>query len=150
MEGIVMKKVDSPYLIGKKNDLWLKIKNYRDLNAAIGGFTLKDGIINAILLGLYNDEGELWYIGHTGTGKLSHQDWSELTAKLKPTQIKERPFINKPARNSDAYWVQPTLVAKIRYAEWTEGHSLRQPSIQGFVDIPVYQCRFNQKMVRSG
>ncbi|MFC7440571.1 non-homologous end-joining DNA ligase [Laceyella putida] len=148
MEGIVMKKRNSPYLIGMKKDLWLKVKNYRDLIAVIGGFTLSGGIVNAVLLGLYDDEKRFWYIGHTGTGKLSGQDWRELTERLKPIVIKERPFVNKPERHSDAYWVQPTLTAKIKYAEWTEGHSLRQPSIQAFVDVPPHECLINPDKLR--
>jgi bifunctional non-homologous end joining protein LigD len=142
LEGIVMKKRTSPYFIGEKRDVWQKIKNYRDLIAAIGGFTLRDGIVNAVLLGLYDDQGRFWYIGHTGTGKLTHQQWKELTARLAPTVVKERPFVNKPERHADAFWVQPTLTAKIKYAEWTEGRSLRQPSIQAFVDVPPYECTF--------
>jgi bifunctional non-homologous end joining protein LigD len=138
----VMKKRTSPYFIGEKRDVWQKIKNYRDLIAAIGGFTLRDGIVNAVLLGLYDDQGRFWYIGHTGTGKLTHQQWKELTARLAPTVVKERPFVNKPERHADAFWVQPTLTAKIKYAEWTEGRSLRQPSIQAFVDVPPYECTF--------
>jgi bifunctional non-homologous end joining protein LigD len=142
MEGIVMKKLTSRYFIGEKRDVWLKIKYYRDLIAAIGGFTLRDGIVNAVLLGLYDDQGRFWYIGHTGTGKLTHKQWKELTDRLAPTVIKERPFVNKPDRHADAYWVQPMLTAKIKYAEWTEGRSLRQPSIQAFVDVPPYECTF--------
>lgn len=148
MEGIVLKKLSSTYAIGQKKDSWLKKKNYRDLIAAIGGFTLNAGIVNAVLLGLYDAEGRFWYIGHTGTGKLTHQEWRELTETLKPLVRKERPFINKPERHGDAYWVKPTITAKIKYAEWTEGRSLRQPSIQSFVDVRPEECVFDETMMK--
>ncbi|WP_258074325.1 hypothetical protein [Brevibacillus laterosporus] len=32
------------------------------------------------------------------------------------------------------------ITAKIKFSEWVDGHSLRQPSIQGFVDVPAHQC----------
>lgn len=148
MEGIVSKKKNAPYLIGEKKDLWLKVKNYHDLIAVVGGFTLNSGVVNAILLGLYDEEGKLWYIGHSGSGKLTNQDWMDLTKALQPTVIKERPFVNQPERHADAYWVQPSLAVKIQYVEWTEGRSLRQPVIQAFVDVPVEQCVLEGEMRR--
>ncbi|MDN4074369.1 RNA ligase family protein [Fictibacillus terranigra] len=140
MEGIVMKQLDSRYYIGEKNEVWIKIKNTRDLIAAIGGFTLRDGIVNSILLGLYDRSGEFIYIGHTGTGKLSVLEWRELTKQLLPLEIKQPPFINSVGRHSDAHWVKPHITAKIHFAEWTEGQKLRQPSIQAFVDVPPTEC----------
>lgn len=148
MEGIVVKKLGSPYLIGQKKDVWLKVKNYRDLIAVIGGFTLNGGVINAVLLGLYDNTGKLWYIGHVGTGKLTQQEWGDLTDRLKPMVTKHRPFVNKPDREADAYWVQPELTVKIQYTEWTEGRSLRQPSIQGVVDVPPLECTIDADRIR--
>lgn len=148
MEGILMKKKNSPYLIGEKKDFWLKVKNYRDLIAVVAGYTLRGDIVNALLLGLYDAKGQLWYIGHSGTGKLSNQDWRDLTVKLQGLRVPNRPFVNKPEREREAYWVEPKLTVKIQYAEWTEGRSLRQPSIQAFVDIPPSECIFSLDMLR--
>ncbi|WP_233532022.1 ATP-dependent DNA ligase [Paenibacillus alkalitolerans] len=131
MEGIVVKKKNSPHLIGEKKDLWLKIKNYRFVNAVIGGVTLSGGVVNAVLLGLFDEEGRLWYVGHSGTGKLSRQDWRNLTERMMPLLAKGRPFVNEPAGLRDALWVRPEVTARIKFAEWTEGgRALRQPSIQ--------------------
>lgn len=142
MEGIVMKQKSSPYLIGEKKNLWLKIKNYRDLIAVVAGFTLNAGVVNALLLGLYDADEHLWYIGHTGTGRLTKQEWRELTQVLSPLIIEDQPFVNRPQRHKDAYWVKPELTVKIKYAEWTEGRSLRQPSIQSFVNAAPRECTF--------
>jgi bifunctional non-homologous end joining protein LigD len=144
MEGIVCKKLESPYVIGGKNGSWVKVKNYGDLIAVIGGYTLRGGIVNAVLLGLYDSHGKFWYIGHTGTGKLTKQDWHDLTAKLLPLVVKERPFVNKLERSNGANWVTPVVTVKVMYTEWRagEGRSLRQPSIQAFVDVPAAECVF--------
>lgn len=142
LEGIVCKNLTSTYQIDGKDDRWQKRKNYRDLNAVIGGFTLRDGVVNSILLGLYDHEGLFWYIGHAGTGRLTQQDWRDLTMTLKPLIIQKRPFINKPERNTEAFWVQPQFTAKVQFAEWTPHRTLRQPSIQAFVTVSPKTCKF--------
>jgi bifunctional non-homologous end joining protein LigD len=143
MEGILCKDMESTYSMDGKDARWIKVKNYGDTIAVIGGFTLNGGIVNAVLLGQYGPEGMLHYIGHTGTGRLSKEDWRGLTNLLTPTVTKERPFVNKPERHNDAIWVKPKTTVKIQYSEWRwkEGRSLRQPSIQSFVDIPPEECK---------
>ncbi|WLD94518.1 RNA ligase family protein [Alkalihalobacillus sp. AL-G] len=148
MEGIVMKRLDSRYYIGEKRDEWRKVKNIRDLIAVIGGFTLSGGIVNAVLIGLYDEKGNFIYIGHTGTGKLTASDWRELTERLQSIQVEQTPFVNKVDRHKDAMWVKPSVTAKIHFAEWTEGRFLRQPSIQAFVDVPAEKCVLTEDMKR--
>lgn len=146
MEGIVIKDLNSKYYINGKNDRWLKMKNYRDLVAVIGGVTIRDGIVNAVLLGLYDQSGQLWYIGHAGTGRLTKQEWRDLTERIKPLITKERTFANKPERIKDAIWIQPLFTAKIQYIDWTADHLLRQPSIQAFVNVPPEECRYETSL----
>ncbi|PLR98733.1 non-homologous end-joining DNA ligase [Bacillus sp. T33-2] len=140
MEGIVMKQIDSPYLPGKKKDYWLKIKNYRDIIAVIGGFTLRNNIVNAILLGLYDDSGRLIYVGHTGTGKMTVQDWKDLTEVLRPSIVSNQPFANQPERHAQSVFVRPEITVKIKFAEWTDAGYMRQPSIEGFIEVPPAEC----------
>ncbi|MCF6093343.1 DNA ligase [Microaerobacter geothermalis] len=145
MEGIVTKDLDSTYLIGGKDQRWQKIKNYRELIAVVGGATLREGCVNAVLLGLYDEKGQLWYIGHAGTGKLKRSEWCELTERVKPLIIKERPFANRPERLKETVWVKPDMTAKIQFSEWTRGRTLRQPIIQAFVDIHPETCIFQSQ-----
>lgn len=144
LEGIVCKDINSQYKIGGADKRWQKIKNYKDLIAVVGGVTMRDEIVNALLLGLYDKTGNLWYIGHAGTGNLTSQDWKELTAQIKPLIIKNKPFINAPERAKSAIWIKPELTVKIKYIEWPEGHTLRQPSIQAIVHISPSECTLNQ------
>ncbi|MDF2679826.1 MAG: ligase [Brevibacillus sp.] len=142
MEGIIMKDLSSTYVVNGKDQRWRKKKYYRDLIAVVGGVTLRNNIVNSLLLGLFDQEGRFWYIGHAGTGRLTQADWRNLTERIKPIVTEHMPFSNLPPRTSDTWWLKPELTAKIVFAEWKEGHSLRQPSIQGFVDIPAQQCTF--------
>ncbi|MBU9714159.1 RNA ligase family protein [Evansella tamaricis] len=141
MEGIIVKNLSSKYKIDGKDDSWLKIKNFQDIIAVIGGVTYRNNIVNSILVGLYDDGGNLFYVGHAGTGKLKQKDWSDLTELIKPFVISEKPFINKPERLTNTQWVQPRLTVKIKYIEWPKGRSIRQPSIQSFTNIPPEECK---------
>jgi len=143
MEGIVAKKADSLYALGGKDDRWIKVKNYGDLVAVVGGYTLNGGIVNALLVGLYR-EGKLYFIGKVGTGKLTAGDWIRLTGVVKRIGTAECPFVHRHPDMKGALWVRPELTVKIRYSEWRpqEGRSLRQPSIQAFVQVPPEECRY--------
>lgn len=63
-DGIICKQADRPYVEDKRE--WIKWKHRRDCDCVVGGYRVhKDGDrIGSILLGLYNDEGELHFIGH--------------------------------------------------------------------------------------
>lgn len=145
MEGIVVKDRNSIYVLNGKNDRWQKKKQYKDLFAVIGGVTVRQGIVNAILLGLYDEKGQLWYIGHAGSGKLTQREWRGLTQTIQQDMIiQDRPFFNLPVRHKDAIWVKPELTVKVKYLEWTSAKTLRQPSIQSLTNMSVMRCTFDQ------
>lgn len=148
MEGVVVKRTTSRYTIGHKVDDWLKIKNFHDLVAVIGGYTLDGGVVNAILLGLYNDDDELTYIGHSGTGRFSNRDWVEVTHLLSPLEVSQSPFGNLPERTSGVHWVKPNVTVRVQYAEWQRGRSLRQPSIQAMVQEQPHECKMQPELMR--
>ncbi|UVI31145.1 ATP-dependent DNA ligase [Paenibacillus spongiae] len=143
LEGIVIKDLNSTYSIDGKDKRWMKKKNVQDLIAVVGGVTLRDGIVNALLLGLYDDAGRFWYIGHAGSGKLTMNDWRTLTQLITTMTVRSMPFANKPERYKDAIWIEPRLTVKINYMEWTSNKTLRQPTIQAFLDVPPQECTFS-------
>ena len=63
-DGIICKWADGPYRQDKRD--WVKWKHRREVDCVIGGYRVhKQGDrIGSILLGLYNREGELHFIGH--------------------------------------------------------------------------------------
>ncbi|MET3846270.1 RNA ligase family protein [Paenibacillus sp. OAE614] len=143
LEGIVVKDVNSVYALGGKDKRWQKRKNIQDVNAVVGGVTFRDGIVNALLLGLYAEDGSLVYIGHAGTGKLKVADWRSITERVADMAVKDRPFVNQPERQKGAVWIRPEWVVKVNFLEWTPGGTLRQPSIQAFVDVSPADCRLD-------
>jgi len=144
LEGIVMKELGSKYAIGGKDKRWLKKKIYLDLIAVVGGVTYRDGIVNALLLGLYDEAGSLWYIGHAGGGRVKAAEWRTLTEWVAPLKVPRKPFVNRPERMKDAHWLAPVVTVKIKYLEWTAGRAVRQPSIEAFVETPPHTCTFSQ------
>jgi bifunctional non-homologous end joining protein LigD len=143
MEGVVCKNLRGTYAIGGKDRRWQKKKIFQDLYAVVGGVTIRNGIVNALLLGLF-DKGNFVYIGHAGTGKLVAEDWRNLTRIVDTFVIPQRPFINEPDRYKDAIWIEPKLTVKIQFLEWTPHGTMRHPSIQAYGNIEATECTFSQ------
>jgi bifunctional non-homologous end joining protein LigD len=140
MEGIVSKKRNSRYGIGGKNGNWRKIKVTEDLIAVVGAVTYRDGRVNALLIGQYNSEHRLVYIGRVGSGSLTSQDWQAVTRLAELLKSPANPFERQPKDVKKVSWLVPQLTVKIEFQEWTENGSLRQPRILAFVDENPDQC----------
>ncbi len=133
MEGIVGKKADSVYS-GTRNGDWIKLKCDKRQEFVIGGYTLsgkKTRGVSSLLLGVYEGE-ELVYAGRAGTG-LSEHDMKELEKKFQSIKRTEAPFkpAPKPRTNEKITWLEPELVAEIKFADWTREGLLRQGSFKG-------------------
>ncbi|WP_379132395.1 RNA ligase family protein [Paenibacillus sp. sgz500958] len=144
LEGIICKNPNSMYAPGGKDKRWLKYKIISDLNAVAGGFTIRDGRINAVVLGLYDDDNKLQYIGHAGPGRLNSADWRKVIERGAALSTKICPFATAPARGSGVIWIEPMLVFKVNYLEWNASGTLRHPVIQAEVQIPPGECRLER------
>jgi len=143
LEGVIAKLKGSPYEPDKRSRYWLKIKNYKTIDAIICGYTYGKGIrspyFGALVLGLYKGS-KLVYIGKVGTG------WTEPQLKrlleiLKTLQI-NTPHFDTPY---EVTWVRPCLVAVIQYIEWTQDLRLRNPSFKRLrFDKSPEDCKFNE------
>ncbi|GAA4291842.1 DNA ligase D [Anaerocolumna aminovalerica] len=133
MEGIVGKKADSVYS-GTRNGDWIKLKCDKRQEFVIGGYTLSDKKtwgISSLLLGIYEGE-ELVYAGRAGTG-LSESDMKTLEKKFENIKRMNPAFkiAPSPKSNEKITWLEPELVAEIKFAEWTKENLLRQASFKG-------------------
>ncbi|HCF70653.1 MAG TPA: DNA ligase D, partial [Syntrophomonas sp.] len=133
MEGIIGKKADSIYSPTRNGD-WIKLKCEKRQEFVIGGYTLSDkktSGVSSLLLGIYEGE-KLIYAGRAGTG-LTERDRKELEKTFKSIKRMEPPFplAPKPRSNEKITWLEPELVAEIKFAEWTEDNLLRQASFKG-------------------
>jgi bifunctional non-homologous end joining protein LigD len=51
--------------------------------------------------------------------------------RLNPLFVDKSPFANPPKIAEKIQWVQPKLVCKVAFAEWTEDGELRQTTFLG-------------------
>ena len=127
LEGIVAKRADSPY-VSDRSAYWMKLKVTNTLDAVVGGWTdsrtpaLPFG---SLLLGLYQDK-KLRFIGHVGSG-FDGKKLEEISGKLKELATADCPFEMVPETNEKPSWVEPVLVARVKFSGWTQEHVLRHP-----------------------
>jgi len=133
MEGIIGKRADSPYS-GLKNGDWIKLKCDRRQEFVIGGYVLTDkrtSGVSSLLLGVYSGN-ELIYAGRAGTG-MTEADKRMLEQEFKSIKRAQSPFNQVPPSKSNEklIWLEPELIAEIKFAEWTEENLVRQASFKG-------------------
>jgi bifunctional non-homologous end joining protein LigD len=140
LEGVLAKRPDSRYQLGRRSRDWLKVKTHGRQEFVIAGYTKGSGrrekSFGSLILGAYRD-GELVYVGNCGTG-FDEKEIQRLLGKLRPLERTEPPFAEVPkmprVRKADVIWVEPKLVCEVEFSEWTHDGRLRQPSYQGLRD----------------
>jgi bifunctional non-homologous end joining protein LigD len=149
LEGIVAKQRRSLYE-EKRSREWLKLKITRRQECVIGGYTDPRGSrenFGSLVLGLYDDKDRLIHVGHAGSG-FTEQSHAEMWRRLEKLKIARSPFIGKVESTRPVHYVQPELVAEIKFTEWThEGESgtvkMRAPVFEGLrFDKKPTECRF--------
>jgi bifunctional non-homologous end joining protein LigD len=148
LEGIMAKRADSRYAVGRRTRDWLKVKTHGRQEFIIAGYTKgqgrRAGTLGSLVLAVRRGP-ELEYAGNVGTG-FTGEEIEKLLKKLRPLERKTPPFKEVPkmpkVRKGDVVWVEPKLVAEVEFAEWTHDGRLRAPSYQGLrEDKPADEVR---------
>jgi bifunctional non-homologous end joining protein LigD len=151
LEGIIAKRRDSTYP-GKRSSLWLKFKIVQDIDVVIGGWTAPRNSrehFGALLMGLYDANGSLEYIGSVGTG-FTQDLLDSIYKTLQGLQVHDCPFRVQPKLKEAMHWVKPQLVARVKFGQWTHDKKLRQPVFLGFQeDRAASDCRFEDSVATS-
>ncbi|TMQ68776.1 MAG: DNA ligase D [Candidatus Eisenbacteria bacterium] len=127
-EGVVGKRKDSRYEAGRRSKLWLKIKPTQSADFVVGGYTRGRGSrapLGALLVGVW-DKGKLRYASHVGSG-FDERALAQVKAKLESLRRSTCPFAEKPELPNPTTWVEPQLVAEVKFHSWTEDGHLRAP-----------------------
>ena len=145
LEGVVAKRLDSPYEPGRRSRLWIKTKNFLRQDFVIGGWVPgqggRTGQIGSLMLGYYDDSGVLQYAGKVGTG-FTQQELERLARLLRPLAQTENPFAETPPDWRIAHYTEPKLVAQVSYGHWTAAGQVRHSSYHGLRDdMPPEQVR---------
>jgi len=145
LEGLIAKKPDSLYEAGRRSGAWVKVKLTQQQEVVIGGYTPPEGsrkYFGALLVGYQGADG-LLFAGRVGTG-FSEKALEHLYDGLQKIKRPTCPFVNlpekapvrwrqgvTPAVMKRCHWVEPVLVAQIKFSEWTSDDQLRQPVFLG-------------------
>lgn len=126
-DGLVAKRADGPYVEGDRE--MVKLKHRREVDVVVGGYRVhKEGDrIGSLLLGLYDERGELHFIGHcSGFPDHDRKELLELFERYRSDESfgedARRP--GQPSRWSgekDMTWVpvQPGVVVQVSYDQLT-------------------------------
>jgi len=155
LEGLVVKKLESPYEAGARNFNWVKLKRHSSgelhdtIDCVILGYIYGRGKraefgAGALLVGVYDDKkDEFVSVTKIGTG-LSDEEWREIHKRADKIKVD-----HKPARiNSDlipSVWIKPEIVIEVLADEITRsplhtagktetepGYALRFPRLVSF------------------
>jgi ATP-dependent DNA ligase len=117
-EGVVAKQIGEPYRPGERVGM-VKIKRIRTIDAVVQGWRpgKEEGTVGSLILGLYDDDGELQTVGHTSG--FSAKEKRELPAKLAPYETGER-GMGDPSRwanDRELEWIalRPELVVEVTF-----------------------------------
>ena len=140
LEGVMAKKRLSRYAEGRRTRDWLKIKTHGEQEFVIVGYTKGEGrrarSFGSLVLAV-NEGGTLRWVGNAGTG-FTEKTIAELLDALEALRVDESPLAVVPkmakVRKSDVMWVRPSLVAEVKFAEWTHDGHLRAPVYLGLRD----------------
>jgi bifunctional non-homologous end joining protein LigD len=129
LEGVLAKDRNSTYQATRSNS-WLKIKVVTEQEFIIAGFTKGErDYFGALVLGVREND-ELRHVGQVGTG-FDHKTMRAIFERLQPLVTKNCPFSSKPRLKDAVTWVEPEIVAQIRFTEWTPEGNLRAPVYVG-------------------
>ena len=144
LEGVVAKRLDSPYRPGRRSGEWVKVRNWRRQEFVIGGWMPgeggRSGRMGSLLVGYWDSTPAearelerpplLVYAGGVGSG-FTDDEIERLTRMLTARTRDETPFdVGKPKRAGPRF-CDPDLVCEVQFSEWTHEGTLRQPSYKG-------------------
>ncbi|MEA2366664.1 MAG: hypothetical protein QOI32_2176 [Thermoleophilaceae bacterium] len=117
-EGVIAKQADAPYRPGERLGM-MKIKRVRTADAVVAAFRFgkEEGTVGSLILGMYDDEGQLHVVGHTSGFRAKEK--RDLIEKLEPYRTGERGS-GEPSRwksDEELVWegLRPELVVEIAF-----------------------------------
>ena len=127
LEGIVAKKKDGLYHIGKRTHDWVKIKVMQDEDLFVCGYQPdENGNVKDLILGYYDDNDKLQCRGKVYLG-VSESD-RKITGEFAKKNTVKRPWFEK---YKNAVWLKPELIGTAHFMNETENGGMRQPVWNG-------------------
>jgi ATP-dependent DNA ligase len=126
-EGVIAKQAQAPYRPGERTGM-VKIKRMRSADAVVQAFRFgkEGGTVGSLILGMYDDAGELHVVGHTSSFRAKQK--RELLELLEPHRTYEQGS-GEPSRwksDEELVWegLRPELVVEVEFDHIT-GNRIR-------------------------
>jgi bifunctional non-homologous end joining protein LigD len=142
LEGVIAKRRSSRYEAGQRTGAWVKLKLDQQQELVIGGYRPGNHGVDALVVGYY-EKRQLRFAGKVRAGFTPHLR-REVHAALEPLHSSTCPFVDLPSAKTphwgggvteeemaEMQWVTPTLVAQVRFVEWTADGHLRHSAFLG-------------------
>jgi bifunctional non-homologous end joining protein LigD len=135
LEGLIAKRPSGTYAPGRRSRTWLKIKNVRELDVVVVGWSPgergRSGTIGSLLLAVA-EPGGLVYVGRAGSG-FTERGLAEALTLLAPLERPDAPVEGVPAADArGVHWVEPRLAGRVSYGDRTSADLLRHPVWRGW------------------
>jgi len=122
LEGVVAKRRDGTYVVGRRSQQWLKLKHARSQEVVVVGWRPGHGdrghLVGSLLLAV-PDGDRLVYVGRVGSG-FTDSERRDLVGELDRLARTSPPAVGVPREDAaDARWVSPRRVGEVVYGEWT-------------------------------
>jgi ATP-dependent DNA ligase len=147
-EGVIAKELGAPYRPGERHGM-VKIKRVRTIDCVVVGWRpgKEEGTVGSLILGLYDDRGELVVVGHSSG--FTAREKRALRERLAPYETGERGS-GDPSRwtaGRDLEWVslRPELVVEVTFDHVSGGRIRHGAKVSRWRDDkPPRECRIEQ------
>ena len=147
-EGVVAKDVSAPYRPGQRTGM-VKVKRVRTIDAVVAGYRpgKEPDTVGSLILGLYDDGGELHVVGHSSGLRAAEK--RALVGKLAPYETGQRghgdPSRWKNERELEWIELRPELVVEVTF-DHTSGGRIRHGTkiLRWRDDKPPLECKLEQ------
>jgi bifunctional non-homologous end joining protein LigD len=134
LEGVVAKRLTSPYRPGRRSPDWVKIPFSHHQEVVIVGYKpgegRRAGTIGSLVLAVNDPAGALTYAGGVGTG-FTDAMLRDLQRQTAPLRRGTAPVPVPREHARGVHWLEPVLVGEVAYRNWTPDGRLRHPSWRG-------------------
>lgn len=131
LEGIMGKRKDSVYVPGRSLT-WIKLKCTKRQEFIIVGYTPPSRPaqhFKSLLLGVYDEAGQLHYAGKVGTG--FNQNSTAMIKDKLDHLLTDHTLLHEIPAGVKAIWVKPELIAEVTFTEWTRDGKVRHGAFKG-------------------
>jgi DNA ligase D-like protein (predicted ligase) len=125
LEGVVAKRLSSPYLPGRRSDAWIKVKRQQTIHCVVIGFVPEGTDDFGALIIAAEEGGAVRCVGKVGTG-FDHRRRARINRFLW-SHLLDVPLV--PPGKYRGRWVAPGLYLAVRCMERTATGQLRAPAV---------------------